>query len=218
MHELKKKLEPICDMMETLSTWAEEELEKGKECVNTHEMGLVIDMIKDLAKAEKDINKACYYHKIVEAMHESKEEEELMGKIFHKMKAGEELSEDERMGYDHWRYASGRFAPTGRGHRSGYIPWPAPTYVDGLMEDEMDAMTTYGDSYGMAPRPIDNFRMAKKHYTETHSEKDKVEMNQHANKHLEDTVDSMKEIWKTADPELKNKMKNDISSLLKEMG
>lgn len=213
MHELKRKLEPVCDMLETLSSWAEYEMKKGKECVDTHEMGQVIDMIKDLAKAEKDLNKACYYYKIIEAMHEAKEEEEFMGKVFHKMRSGEELSEDERMGYDNWRYSSGRFAPKGRGHRYGYIP-----YVDDLMGDEMEMMTTYGDSYALSPRPLDNFRMAKKHYTETHSEKDKMEMNQHAKKHLDDTVDSMKEIWKTADPELKNKMKNDISSLLKEMG
>lgn len=231
MHKLNEKLEPICDMMKTLTDWAEEELGKGKACVNTQEMGMVIDMIKDLANAEKNLNKACYYHKIVEAMHEAKEEEELMGKIFQKMQKGEELSDSERMGYDHWRYSSGRYAPKGRGHYSGYTPWRAPTYVD----DDMDEMATYGDEnmgyggrYSSGSRsttssrpgytPIDQFRMAKRNYTQTHSSEDKAEMNEHAKHHMKESIDTMKEIWKDADPELKNKMKSDISSFLKEMG
>lgn len=47
---------------------AREEMAKGKERVNTEELGEVIDMIKDLAEAEKCCMEAAYYENVVEAM------------------------------------------------------------------------------------------------------------------------------------------------------
>lgn len=232
MHEMKEKIKAIGELEEKLTEWTKAEFDKGKECINTEEMGEVIDMIKDLADAKEKCAKACYYKKIVEAMTEAEEEDELMAKIFRKMDLGEELSDSERMGYDHWRYSSGRFAPTGHGHRSGYVAWGPPTYVD---QDEMD---TYGDSrYGYGGRyssgsrstsmtggsrrsgytPMDNFRMARRNYTQTGSSEDKEEMNEHAKHHMKESLESMKEIWRDADPDLKKKMKSDLSSLLSEM-
>lgn len=233
MSELKEKLKDICEMREILEDWTKEEFGKGKECICTDEMGKVVDMIKDFAEAEKDIVKACYYKKIVEAMDDAEEEEELMAKVFAKMDHGEDLNDHERMGYDHWRYSSGRFAPKGHGHRSGYTPWGPPTYLDPVTAAEDwdtygDGRMGYGGRYSSGSRstsmsgragytPMDEFRMARKHYTETHSSEDKEKMNEHAKHHMEESIDTMKEIWRTADPDLKKKMKSDISSFLNEM-
>lgn len=49
---------------------AKDQLSRGVENVNTHEMGQVIDMIKDLAEAEKACWEACYYKSVVDAMDE----------------------------------------------------------------------------------------------------------------------------------------------------
>lgn len=64
----------------------------------------------------KDLSEACYYCSIVEAM------------------------EEESYGYDRWRYASGRFAPKGRG-TYGYTPEMMDT-------PETRDMTTRNIRYG----------------------------------------------------------------------
>lgn len=43
-------MEHLCDMMEKLETYANEELSKDKSEICTHELGEVIDMIKDCAE------------------------------------------------------------------------------------------------------------------------------------------------------------------------
>ena len=42
-------------------------------------------------------------------------------------------------------------------------------------------------------------------------------MNHHAKEHLDDTVESMKEIWMDEKPELKKEIKGSLSKLLAEM-
>lgn len=95
------KLKDLNEMKHTLIEAAKAQLAKGVENIDTEEMGEVVDMIKDLADAEKSCMEASYYENVTEAMDEYS---------------------DGRMGYDRWRYSSGRFAPKGRGTRSGYTP------------------------------------------------------------------------------------------------
>lgn len=220
MHELKMKVAPICDMKDKLVSWSKSELEKGKDCVDTKEMGEVIDMIKDLAEAEEKMYKAAYYCSVTEAMEEYGDE-------------------NERMGYDNYRYSSGRFAPKGRGSyrpgesgRRGY-PMPAegdwrPEYgpwgdgQDGHMRDvprmgytDPDyAKIMHDERHG---EPYRQWKLARKHYTETKSDGDKHEMTEHAKEHMADTVMTIKEIWMAADPDLRTKMKNDLTTLMADM-
>ena len=63
-----------------------------------NEIGQWIDIAKDLTEYDKNM-------RVIEAMDE--EQEDSYG----------------RMGYDRYRYADGRFAPKGRGHRMGYRPY-----------------------------------------------------------------------------------------------
>lgn len=142
MHELEAKLKPILEMKEKLTEWSKSELEKGKEQVDTAEMGQVVDMIKDLAEAEEKCIKGAYYKCLLK---EKKDDEE-MQKMMEKM-GGEGGMGYNRMGYDNYRYSSGRFAPKGRGSyrpgesgRSGYpMEWEedpsmmAEGWWDGMM-------------------------------------------------------------------------------------
>lgn len=94
-----EKLKSMCD---TLETCAGAQLAFGTENVDTHEMGEVIDMIKDLMCAMKDCA-------IVKAMEEDS-------------KGYEEYVPELRniRGYNSYRYADGRYAPKGRGRYAGY--------------------------------------------------------------------------------------------------
>lgn len=182
----------IHEMKNTLISWAQEEISKGCIAADADDLGKVVDMIKDLCEAE-------YYHSIVEAMHE-----EIEGEY------------EGRSGYDNRRYASGRFAPKGHGHISGYMP--------PYMEPHMDMMEGYTPSgrgnrsqSGRYGYNYDKYNEARRNYHESRHTEDKHEMNEHAKKHLEDTVETLEDIYKDADPELKTRMKQDLGKLMNEM-
>ena len=82
--------------------------------------------------------------------------------------------------------------------------------MDGLYRKIKD----YDDHYG---RSYNEYRDAKRHYTEFHSMTDKNEMDQHAREHVDFMISSMREIWEEADPELRRSMKDDMTGLLNEM-
>lgn len=186
-------VERLCKMKETIMAVMEAELAAKGACADTAECGAVVDMIKDLCEAEKDCYKAVYYRTIVEAM--------------------EEASEDEyegRAGYDHYRYSSGRFAPKGHGHRSGYTPKPTTTHMmDGFNPGSMRIgymdrpHSPYGDSY-------DRWQDSRRHYSESHDQTSKMEMDQHAQDHVKKMMASIQEMWQDADPEVRRKMKMDL--------
>lgn len=216
MHEVKAKARELCEMKDKLVCWTKSALETDK--INIAEAGQVIDMIKDLCDAEKNLYKAKYYCTVTEAMEEYDEG-------------------DGRMGYDHWRTSSGRYAPKGTGHwtpirgRSGY-PMPAegdwrPEF--GPWGDSYDGHMTDGrmgyadpdfEEYMRDERhgtPYKQWKLARKHYTETKADGDKREMTEHAKEHMADTVVTLKEIWMAADPDLRTKMKNDLTALINDM-
>lgn len=132
-----EKLKELNELKHTLIEAAKMEAAKGIENINTEEMGEVVDMIKDLASAEKDCMEACYYETVTDAM----------------------SGEDERAGYDRWRYASGRFAPKGRGTRTGYTPdrmMPQNNgrmgYHDAKMDEVMASVQTMWDKANVEDR------------------------------------------------------------------
>ena len=61
-------MKKLCEIKDTLINLVEQQM-TNPQCVNTHEMGEVIDMIKDLAET-------CYYVSIVEAMEDKEDNEE----------------------------------------------------------------------------------------------------------------------------------------------
>lgn len=189
MEELKKKIEETSELKATLCDWAKQEMSKGMTAACTHELGEVIDMIKDLAEAEKELAECCYYKSIVNAMHEAQEEEELMAR----MGGG--------MGYNHNRYANGRFATKGHGNYThGFHP----------SEREMDMMPPYmmKDAMGMGYDHEDPHTTHTTHQGGTHGYHGGVE----------EQVTAMHEMYKNADSEQERRhIKEEITRLANEM-
>lgn len=228
MHEIMMKLEEIRQLKNTLLDAVKAEVAKGVQCVDTKEAGEVVDMIKDLAEAEKCCMEACYYTKIVEAM--------------------DEAGEEDIYGYNNRRYSNGRYAPRGRGRVMGFSPtmMQMPYMEDYLTSDTQDSdfrmeysggnrsqsgsrgsygggsnsggrmgySYGYDDRYGM---PYRQWQDSRRFYTETHSADAKRDMDTYASEHVGDTIASIREIWKDADPTMRRKLKEDFSKLVKEM-
>ena len=93
------------------------EFDKGIENVNTAEMGIATDMLKDAAEAE-------YYARIAKAMEKADSEDEEADKHMLRQLKEQYGEDDGRRYYDNYRYMrTGRFAPKGRGTympRRGY--------------------------------------------------------------------------------------------------
>lgn len=178
---------------------------KGTDNMNVDTTGKIVDMIKDLAQAEKDCMEACYYKTVVGAMDE------------HGFENEHEIEEYGRMGYDTRRYSNGRYAPKGAGHYSpvhGYTPMTMnhmPTYKD------HDFRMGYPAPRGAYGHSMDNYKNAKRYYTETKDPHKKEEMDQHAKDHVNETIYTFKEIWDDADVNLKRDMKGQLSKLVAEM-
>lgn len=120
----------IHEMEEKLTEIALCEINKGIKHVNTAEMGAVIDMIRDLACAEKEAREAKEMQKEED---EEKEEEKHMLRM---LKEEYGMGEDEsKRFYDAWRYKNGRFAPKGRGTRRGYEEPPYYHMTPEMMRD-----------------------------------------------------------------------------------
>lgn len=244
MHKLIEHIEKLECLQDRLIRHAEC-LEVKDGC--KEELYYFCDMIKDCAEAMEKEAKAKYYKTICEAMKKSEEEEELI------LKMGIPKEDILKMGYDNWRYSSGRFAPKGKGHyaggSSGYMPaedWEDrfrhaeiydPTRHDmmpmmGYDDGRKDGSSTRGDRSNSGSnsmgydwnRPGDirsqygqsyeQFKNARKHYTENKDKRDKEEMNESAKHHMADMEYTMKDMWKDADPELKKELKASLTSLV----
>lgn len=153
-------IERMHKMIECLTEKALCELEKGTEYIDTCEMGKVVDMIKDLNEAE-------YKAVIVKAMKKAREEEEEYDKILLR-ELKEEYGEDTgRRYYDHYRYASGRFAPKGHGsYRRGYEE-PPYWHMTPEMYRDMDKDTHSRMYYTETGMNESGYDRAKRNYTET---------------------------------------------------
>ena len=153
-------IERMHKMIECLTEKALCELEKGTENVDTCEMGQVVDMIKDLNEAE-------YKAVIVKAMKKADEEKEEYDKMLLRELKEEYGEDDGRRYYDHYRYASGRFAQKGHGsYRRGYEE-PPYYHMTPEMYRDMDRDThsrMYYTETGMNESVYDR---AKRTYTET---------------------------------------------------
>lgn len=202
------------------------EVSEGKENVACHveSIGKLVDMVKDLCEAEKECMEKKYYEMMVCEM----------------MTDGDDMEEIGRMGYDKWHYASGKFAPKGKGHRvatsttrSGFNPMPlnpidrnphdggpywhedpmVMNYRMGYPMDDMgDAM--HPSRYGQG---FDNYKERKKHYTETGSEQERMDMNSKIEEATYDSLDAMREMWADANPEVRTKLMGSVNRFLEEM-
>lgn len=160
-------------MLEKMAEYGKYVIEEGAGAgnVNLCDAGQIVDMVKDLACAEKDAL-------IAKEMRKAHEEDEAEEKHMLRMlkeeykdeykRMREEYGEDEgeRRFYDNYRWSNGRFAPKGRGsyeprrsgRRRGYeeIPYMHmyPEMYGGMTPEEMRDMDLsmnrmyYSGSYG----------------------------------------------------------------------
>lgn len=174
-------IERIHKMIEKLTECALREIEKGIECVNTEEMGEVIDMIKDLSEAE-------YHARIAKAMEKEEEDEKEEEKYMLRMlkeehgdeykRMREEYGEDEgeRRFYDNYRYKrTGEFAPKGRGsympRRSGRRGYTEPPYLHMPYDYRYD-MDDYDYADAEHMRDMDRKGMNRLYFSEPMSGRD----------------------------------------------
>lgn len=125
-----------------------------------------------------------------------------------------------------WRYS--RTAVYGR--RYGYVPpkmnkatersrmrrWDRESDMhDYDVDDRHTRDSEKSDQrYG---KPYREYLDARKHYTETKSARDKEDMEMYANEHMMDTIGTIREMYRTAEPDLKKRMKADLTKLVGEM-
>ena len=202
----------IHETLEKLSGYACEEASKSVECINTCELGSVVDMIKDLAEAE-------YYAYIAKEMKEVAEEEEAEEKYMLKSLKDEYGEDDGKRYYDMWRYKSGRFAPKGRGTRRGYEEPPyyhmnPDMYREHTPEYYRDMDRENGRLYFSEPITMESrYDKAKRMYTETKekhnsgSVEDKQLTLKEGEKMLNVIIDELMEMVSDATPEMKNMIK-----------
>lgn len=206
MHELMTSIEKMNMAKKTLMCWVDSEIAKGMDCFDVEACGEVVDMIKDFAEAEEKCMKAKYYEYLLTEMMDGVD------------------NESERFGYDNWRYSKGR------GHRSGYVPSDLTMYEGDDGELRMgyphfrsphlrSARMGYNPMEGEWPRrgrPYEEYRDARRHYSESKDEKDRHLMNEKIEEHVEDAMDTFREMWKDADPEVRKQMKMNMKAMLED--
>lgn len=236
LEDMKKdgSYDEICELKKDLvKIFASELHTKGVDDLDTKDCGEVADMIKDLAEAEKACMEACYYETIVKTMEKADEEDEDDGRMGYNSRR-----------YSNGRYApKGRGAKMGyipdmmmpnqypyiygylndpdfeegmeEHHRLGYQPSGAGNRSRSgsrMGYDDWDP-----DDDPRQSKEYNEYKRAKRHYTETKSMTDKQQMDEHAMKHMNQAIDSFREMWKDADPAMRKRMKADLTALVGEM-
>lgn len=235
LEDMKKSgsYDEICELKKDLvKIFASELHTKGVNDLDTKDCAEVADMIKDLAEAEKACMEACYYETIVKAMEKADEEDDNDGRMGYNSRHyangrfapkgrgsrmgympdmmmqypylygyvndsdGFENERNQRMGYQN----SGAGNRSQSGSRMGYGDW------DWDPDDDPKQSKEYNE-----------YKRAKRHYTESKSPADKQQMDEHAMKHMNQAMDSFREMWKDADPTMRKRMKADLTALVGEM-
>jgi hypothetical protein len=76
MEKVESELKVVKSMCETMENAIKNQLGKGLDKVNTHEMYEAVDIYKDLSEVKKNIVETCYKKQIMEAMEEYGEDKE----------------------------------------------------------------------------------------------------------------------------------------------
>ena len=218
MHDNDGKitLEKICTLLDIMTDGLKSATNQGLNNLDTHEAGQVADIIKDLSEAKKNLTDAeknewesCYYASIVKAMKD----------------ADERGDEEDRYGYIP-REAS-RMGKRGM-QRDRIKRWvrDPDTFEDEMYErarytpgrkmsrDDRSSDNSSDERYG---KPYREYIDSRRHYSESKSQADKDMMEMYANEHLMDVMGSVREIYKTADPDMRKRMKSDLTKLVGEM-
>ena len=201
-HKSTEKYNDICSLKHHMLHYVMGETEKGFEPTpeKVHVLKEYIEMIKCLAETEKECQEADYYEAVVQAMEENG------------------MMESERMGYNPNRNRMGQYSDgragnrnsdSGSNSRRGYSP--DRMYSRMMPGDDRDE---WGDDDPRYSEAFNRFRKAKRYYTKSHSEEDKQRMKDASNEHMMETMSTIREMWDDADPDLRARMKTDLTNLV----
>lgn len=201
-HKSTEKYNDICSLKHHMLHYVMGETEKGFEPTpeKVHVLKEYIEMIKCLAETEKECQEADYYEAVVQAMEENG------------------MMESERMGYNPNRNRMGQYSDgragnrnsdSGSNSRRGYSP--DRMYSRMMPGDDRDE---WGDDDPRYSEAFNRFRKAKRYYTKSHSEEDKQKMKDASNEHMMETMSTIREMWDDADPDLRTRMKADLTNLV----
>lgn len=212
----KMTLEKICTLLDIMTDGLKSAMNQGLNNLDTHEAGQVADIIKDLSEAKKNLTDAeknewesCYYASIVKAMKDADErgdEEDRYGYIPREAsrmgKRGMQRDRIKRWVRDPDTFEDEMY------DRAGYTPGRK------MSRDDRSSDNSSDERYG---KPYREYIDSRRHYSESKSQADKDMMEMYANEHLMDVMGSVREIYKTADPDMRKRMKSDLTKLVGEM-
>ena len=212
----KMTLEKICTLLDIMTDGLKSATNQGLNNLDTHETGQVADIIKDLSEAKKNLTDAeknewesCYYASIVKAMKDADErgdEEDRYGYIPREAsrmgKRGMQRDRIKRWVRDPDTFEDEMY------ERAGYTPGRK------MSRDDRSSDNSSDERYG---KPYREYIDSRRHYSESKSQADKDMMEMYANEHLMDVMGSVREIYKTADPDMRKRMKSDLTKLVGEM-
>lgn len=212
----KMTLEKICALLDIMTDGLKSATNQGLNNLDTHEAGQVADIIKDLSEAKKNLTDAeknewesCYYASIVKAMKDADErgdEEDRYGYIPREAsrmgKRGMQRDRIKRWVRDPDTFEDEMY------ERAGYTPGRK------MSRDDRSSDNSSDERYG---KPYREYIDSRRHYSESKSQADKDMMEMYANEHLMDVMGSVREIYKTADPDMRKRMKSDLTKLVGEM-
>lgn len=241
MENMKKSasFEEICALKKDLIKILDAELHtKGVDDLDAKDCGAVTDMIKDLAEAEKNCMEACYYQAIVKAMADAEEDNEdrdgynrsryANGRYAPKGRGSRSMGFMPYLDKDPWMpdwtynpdydpvvntmgYAGPRRNQSGSTSTYGDM---GPTSQSGLRRDYDDWDPDRDPQHSMS---YNEYRKAKRHYTETKSPSDKQMMDEKSRRHIHEALDTFKDIWKDADPAMRKELKASMQQAINEM-
>lgn len=189
-----EKVYDICRIKDSAICWMQTAIGQGMECLDAKEVGEVADIIKDMCEAEKYVMESEYYKKVTEAMDSESEKPEWMESMGYTPRAGRN-----RMG----RFTTGHM-PTSYGYTPPYKPYiDQEPYINSYLNG-VDKRW-YTDSKDMhRPEMADGWYM-------------KPEDGKYTSSHLDRMIDSMTEMWDDSDPELRKKIKKELTDLVAKM-
>lgn len=112
-----------------------------------------------------------------------------------------ETMENSRYGYSPNRKLKGKYRP----------------YMDEGFEHEEERYPRFREEDQRYGRAYNDWKESRRYYTQTNSPRYREDMDAHAAEHIGDTLATIREIWKNADPELRKRMKSDFTTLVNEM-
>lgn len=206
--------------------YAKELMEEVKNCIKSRGTDNFTD--DEICKLEKwstiAKNMVCFdkdYH-VVEAM-EKDEKENVMGYRGRDEMNGQFVDRSVRRGYkpylywedDEWidgylnnpKMGYSRNATDGQNMRmEGYSKITQPNQMGYMMDNH----SKHGRSY-------DGWREAKRYYTETHDVDSKKKMEEYTKEHINNMIDSVRDMWNEAEPQTRETMKKDLTNLVNQL-